>query len=164
MSSERGTSDTARPRNAARRIRSSDGLLGDLTSPIRAERRLVQPTGVRWLIGIGAVAVVAGLLVAMFALPLRTGQEQRAAIAAKEHQLAVLGEANAQLAAEVGHLQTIEGARQAARDEMGLVGPGEERRTILANDLATLALPSGFPYDAIAQAVATRAASTTPQP
>lgn len=116
----------------------------------------------RWVIGLATVAVVIGLLAAMFVLPVETWRQQDDAIDDKQHQIEVLGQVNAKLAAEVGHLQTVEGARQAARDEMGLVGPGEERRTIVSNDLASLTLPSGFPYDAISQAIATRVVN--PQP
>jgi cell division protein FtsB len=129
-------------------------LLGDLTRPIPTERRLVQHPAVRWVVGAAALAVVV--------LPVETWRQQDAAIAAKQGQLEVLGQVNAKMAAEVGHLQTVDGARQAARDEMGLIGPGEQRRTIVSNDLASLALPSGFPYDAISQAIATR--SVTGQP
>ncbi|MEN9505419.1 MAG: hypothetical protein RI958_1345 [Actinomycetota bacterium] len=168
MSSERSTSRPSRSRadarssHAAKAANRDQTLLGDLTRPIPTERRLVQHPAVRWVVGAAALAVVVGLLAAMFVLPVETWRQQDAAIAAKQGQLEVLGQVNAKMAAEVGHLQTVDGARQAARDEMGLIGPGEQRRTIVSNDLASLALPSGFPYDAISQAIATR--SVTGQP
>ncbi len=168
MSSEQGTKTLARPSaesrsNSSQRSAGRDHtLLGDLTRPIPVERRLVRRAGVRWAIGVATIAVVVGLLAAMFVLPIDTWRRQDEAISAKQEQLDVLTQVNSKLAAEVGHLQTVEGSQQAARDEMGLVGPGQERRTIIANELASLTLPSGFPYDAIAQAVATRTAAPLP--
>ena len=43
----------------------------------------------------------------------------------------MLTEANRKLGTEVDHLGTPEGAKEAARDELGVVGPGEERISVL---------------------------------
>ncbi len=156
----------ARPRVAAsRRAQPDDApvggdstLLGDLTRPIRPDRQLVRRRSNRWALALLATAVLGALGAAMFVLPVQAWLQQRDEISEKQQQLDVLERANEQLRDEVAHLQTTEGAKEAARDELGVVGPGEKRTTLLAADMASLPLPSGFPYDAIAQTVAVRAA------
>jgi len=69
----------------------------------------------------------------------------------------VLSNANAQLAADVNRLQTPDGIKEAARQEVGYVGIGEQRISVLGTPDAPVALPAGWPYDAITQIVAVRA-------
>jgi cell division protein FtsB len=108
--------------------------------------------------------VLLALLAAMFVLPVQAWLRQRDEISVKQQQLAVLDGANAQLTDEIEHLQTTEGAKEAARDELGVVGLGEQRTSLLPADLTGVALPGGWPYDAITQVVAVRAATTAPPP
>lgn len=133
-------------------------LFGDLTRPIRPDRQLVTRRGNRWLLMLLAGGVLMALLAAMFLLPVQAWLRQRDEISVKEQQLTVLDDANGQLTDEIEHLQTTEGAKEAARDELGVVGPGELRLSLLPAGLTGIALPTGWPYDAITQVVAVRAA------
>ena len=76
----------------------------------------------------------------------------------KAKELAALDKANAALSDDVGRLQTPEGIEEAAREEIGYVQRGEIRLTMLPAPPAPITMPSGWPYDAIAQIVAVRTA------
>jgi len=139
-------------------------LLGDLTRPISADRQLVTRRWNRRVLMLLGGGVLLALLAAMFVLPVQAWLRQRDEISVTQQQLAVLDGANAQLTDEIEHLQTTEGAKQAARAELGVVGRGEQRTSLLPADLTGVALPGGWPYDAITQVVAVRAAATAPPP
>jgi cell division protein FtsB len=134
-------------------------LLDDLTRPIEPEHRLVTGRSNRWLLGLLTIGVVGALLAALFVLPVQAWMRQQDEIAVKEQELEVLTEANRELSADVQHLETVEGAREAAREQLGVVDRGEERISVMPPGSAPLPLPTGWPYDAITQIVAVR---TTP--
>jgi cell division protein FtsB len=173
VSSSHRTSAIARPRSTARahpsvprRKQSVDSgdhtLIGDLTRPIAPDRQLVTRRTNRWVLALLTLAVLGALAGAMFVLPVQAWMQQRDEMVVKQDQLAVLEGANAELTNEVEHLQTTEGAKEAARDELGMVGPGEQRVSLLPPDMASITLPGGWPYDAISQVVAVRAAPVEP--
>lgn len=167
MSSGARTTTIARPQaaTAARtRAERDSTLLGDLTRPISTDRQLVRHRGRRWLLSFVAVALMAALLAALFTFPLKNWRHQQDVIDAKQRELAVLTDANDQLAREVGRLRTADGALEAARDELGLVVPGEERISVLDPTDGQLALPSGWPYDVVAGIIATRTAPPVSAP
>jgi cell division protein FtsB len=139
-------------------------MLDDLTRPIEAEHRLVTGRSNRWVLGLLGVAVVGALLAALFVLPVQAWMRQQDEIEVKQHELEVLTGANAALEAEVQHLQTIEGSREAARTELGVIVRGEERISILPSTGGALPLPTGWPYDAVSQIVAVRLAPPTTAP
>jgi cell division protein FtsB len=145
---------------ARRRSRSDRDrtLLDDLTRPIEPEHRLVTGRSNRWVLGLLTVGVVGALLAALFVLPVQAWMRQQDEIAVKEQELEVLTRANNDLAADVQHLETVEGAREAAREQLGVVDRGEERISVMAPAAAPLPLPTGWPYDAVAQIVAVRSA------
>lgn len=161
------TSAISRPRSV-RRVRAADEravepdrehrLLGDLTSPIGVERRLVQRRTNRWLLALASLAVVGALAAALFVLPVKAWLRQRDELAEKRQELEVITNANEDLTAEVGRLDTPVGAAEAARDELGVVDEGEERISVLPGGAAPVALPAGWPYDAVTQIIAARAA------
>lgn len=160
MSSGSRTTTIARPRGAAPerdRTERDNTLLGDLTRPIAADRQLVRHRGRRWLLSLGALAVMAALLAALFAFPVKNWLHQQEQIERKQEQLAVLTGANDQLAREVARLKTADGALEAARDELGLVVPGEERISVLESDTGPLPLPAGWPFDVVTGIIAARA-------
>ena len=163
MSSGSKTTSIARPRRVPGRASGEssgsgrdDTLFGDLTRPISADRQLVTHRGRRWILGLGALAVMAALLAVLFTLPVKNYLRQQEQIEQKEQELAVLTAANEQLAREVARLETADGAAEAARSELGVVLPGEKRVSVLPGDGAPLPLPAGWPYDAVAQIVAVR--------
>ena len=141
-----------------RRLQSNDQTrLSDFTRPIAQAKQLVQRKGNRWMLTMLALVVVAALLGALFVLPVQAWLRQEDDLAAKRAQLSVLDGANGQLQTEVDHLKTAEGAKEAARDELGVVAPGEIRVSMLDVADAPAQLPAGWPYDAVTQIVETRA-------
>lgn len=163
------TATTVVPSAATRAARAADvaagnetrdgTLLGDLTRPIAKERQLVKGPGKRVLIGVAASVLVAALLAAFFVLPVKSWFRQRNDLAERRRELVVLTAANAQLAADVSRLQTPDGISEAARDEIGYVGNGENRITVTPAPAALLTLPTGWPFDGVTQIVAARTAA-----
>ena len=131
--------------------------LGEFTRPIARNRQLVKGPGKRTLVGLGALLVAAALAAALFVLPVKAWLRQRDDIAVQQAELDVLRIANADLANEVARLRTPEGAKEAARDEIGVVTPGEVRLSVLPAPAAPLTLPQGWPYDTVSQIVEARA-------
>jgi cell division protein FtsB len=175
MSGSHKTSAIARPSSAVARIgrsrrprgqRRERIALDDLTRGVHSEHRLVTSRSNRWVLGLLGVAVVGALLAALFVLPVQAWMRQQDEIELKQQELNVLTEANEDLSAEVQHLETVEGAREAARDELGVIDRGEERISILPSAGGALPLPTGWPYDAVSQIVAVRMAPpvTVPPP
>ena len=159
------TSAIPRPKDATqaatRAIDRSDdtrGTLSDFTRPIAREKQLVKGRAKRGVIAIGAMVITAALVAALFVLPVKAWLRQRDDIAVKEKELSALDQANAQLSDEVGRLQTPEGIEEAAREEFGYVQRGEIRLTMLPAPPAPITMPSGWPYDTVAQIVAVRTA------
>ncbi len=113
--------------------------------------------GKRAFFALVAVVIAAALIASLFVLPVKSWMQQRDDLARKQNELAVLSNANAQLAADVNRLQTPDGIKEAARQEVGFVGVGEQRISVLSMPDAPLTLPTGWPYDAITQIIAVRA-------
>ena len=166
MSSGHRTSAIPRPKSAALRVTGNDHTrLSDFTRPIPEAKQLVRTKGNRWMLALLALVVIAALLGALFVLPVQAWLGQEDDLQTKRSQLAVLEDANDQLAAEVGWLETPAGAKEAARDELGVVAAGEIRISMLDIPSAPSRLPAGWPYDAVNQIVATRAEqSAAPTP
>ncbi len=141
-----------RPENAL------SGTLSDFTRPIAREKRLVKGRAKRGVIALGAMVITAALVAALFVLPVKAWLRQRDDIAVKERELSTLDQANAELSDEVSRLQTSEGIVEAAREEIGYVQRGEIRLTMLPAPPAPITMPSGWPYDTVAQIVAVRTA------
>jgi cell division protein FtsB len=156
------TSCIPRPRDATRAssVREADpSRFAEFTRPIAKDKQLVKGRGKRLIFALVAVVIAAALAASLFVLPVKSWLQQRDDLARKQHQLAVLKGANAQLAADVSRLQTPDGIKEAARQEIGYVGVGEQRISVLSTPNAPLTLPTGWPYDAIAQIIAVRSAS-----
>jgi cell division protein FtsB len=136
----------------------------EFTRPIAKDKRLVKGRGKRIAFALVAVVIAAALIASLFVLPVKSWMQQRDDLARKQTQLAVLNNANAQLAADVSRLNTPDGIKEAARQEVGMVGFGEQRISVLTTPDAPLTLPTGWPYDAISQIVAVRAAAAVAAP
>ena len=161
------TSAIRRPRSVTKATpRGTDGTVdgtrfGDLTRPIAHDRRLVKAPGYRLLIGVVAIVIVGALMAALFVLPVKSWFHQRDDLAERERELAVLTAANAQLAGEVNYLQTPDGIKEAAREEIGFGELGEKRVTVMPAPDAPITLPVGWPYDGVSQIVAVRVHEAT---
>ncbi len=147
----------ARPQPPAR----DDTLFGDLTRPIAQEKQLVKGRGKRGVIALAATVITAALIAALFVLPVKAWLRQRADLQRKEGEVAALDQANADLDNQVARLNTKDGIEEAAREEIGYVQRGEIRLTVLAAPAAPITMPSGWPYDVVAQIVAARAQGST---
>lgn len=135
-----------------------DTLLGDFTRPIPKEKQLVRGRGKRLFVGLGLLVVVAAVVAALFVLPVQAWLRQEDDIARKEQIAEALESENAAMTREIEQLQTPEGIEEAAREVIGYVQRGEIRLTVLPGTQAPTVLPSGWPYDQMAQVVAVRAA------
>ncbi|HKH07080.1 MAG TPA: septum formation initiator family protein, partial [Acidimicrobiales bacterium] len=84
---------------------------------------------------VGSVAVAGVLIYAVF--PVRTYLDQRAATRRAQEQIEVISEQNARLEEQVGRLDTDEEVERIAREQYGLVRPGEEPYGLLPVPQAT---------------------------
>ena len=159
------TSCIPRPRDATRSssVRDSDpSRFAEFPRPIAKDKRLVKGRGKRLVFALVALVIAAALAASLFVLPVKSWLQQRDDLARKQHELAVLGNANAQLAGDVNRLQTADGIKEAARQEVGYIGVGEQRISVMTTPNAPLTLPTGWPYDAIVQIIAVRASAAAP--
>jgi cell division protein FtsB len=159
------TTSIQRPRDSTRGIIERDpdaSRFAEFTRPIAKDKQLVKGRGKRLAFALVALVIAAALIASMFVLPVKSWRQQRDDLAHKQNELAVLSNANAQLAADVNRLQTPDGIKEAARQEVGYVSIGEQRISVLATPDAPLTLPTGWPYDAIAQIIAVRANPPAP--
>ena len=171
MSDGHRTTCIQRPRDAARASLEREfdrdvdqSRFAEFTRPVAKDKRLVKGRGKRAVFALFALVIAAALIASLFVLPVKSWIEQRDDLARKQSELAVLSNANAQLAADVNRLQTPEGIKEAARQEVGYVGIGEQRIAVLSMPNASLTLPTGWPYDAITQIIAVRAAPVVAAP
>jgi cell division protein FtsB len=151
-----------RPRDATRSALDRDpdsSRFAEFTRPIAKEKQLVKGRAKRAVFALIAIVILASLIASLFVLPVKSWFQQRDDLAKKQSELAVLTDANAQLAADVNRLQTPDGIKEAARQEVGYVGAGEQRISVLSTASGPLTLPTGWPYDAIAQIIAVRTAA-----
>jgi cell division protein FtsB len=154
------TTSIQRPRVAAGALlerRPDHSRFSEFTRPIAKDKQLVKGRIKRLLFALVAMVIAAALIASLFVLPVKSWRQQRVDLARKQNELAVLRNANAQLAADVNRLQTPDGVKEAARQEVGFVGIGEQRISVLSTPQAPVTLPTGWPYDAIAQIIAVRA-------
>jgi cell division protein FtsB len=136
----------------------------EFTRPISKDKQLVKGRYKRAVFALVAVVIAAALIASLFVLPVKSWLQQGDDLARKQNELAVLDNANAQLAGDVNRLQTPDGIKEAARQEVGFIGLGEQRISVLPTPNAPLTLPTGWPYDAITQIVAVRTAAAAVAP
>ena len=100
----------------------------------------------RFAVGTVAVLVVAALVAALFVLPVQAWLGQRRALAESNEQLDTLWTENKRLDHLYDQLQTDAVVEQQAREQFGLIKPGELPLSVLPAPPAT-ALPTGWPFD-----------------
>ena len=130
--------------------------LGDLSRPIRIDRRIARQRRSTFLLAVVALAIAGALAAALFLLPIQTyfGQDER--IDQRQEQLLQLETVNEDLRSEVARLQTDDGVREAAREELGFVEAGERRESILPLPPVPTDLPDGWPYSLVTDIVELR--------
>lgn len=141
------------PPSAADRGRSR---LGDLSRPIRIDRRITHHRRSNVALALVALMIAGALAAAIFVLPVKTMFDQDDQIAEREGQLAELQAVNNDLRSEVARLKTDDGIKEAAREQLGFVEPGEIRQSILEFPPVPTDLPDGWPYSLITGIVAIR--------
>ncbi len=102
--------------------------------------------------------MVAALVAALFVLPVRAWLGQRRALAETEEQLDLLWRENKRLEVVYDELQTDAVVEQQAREQFGLIKPGELPLSVLPAPPA-VALPAGWPYDQIQRILFMRTAA-----
>jgi cell division protein FtsB len=141
------------PPSAADRGRSR---LGDLSRPIRVDRRLTHNRRSNVALALVALMIAGALAAAIFVLPVKTMFDQEDQIAERTDQLAELQAVNNDLRSEVARLKTDDGIKEAAREQLGYVEPGEVRQSIREFPPVPTDLPDGWPYSLISGIVAVR--------
>jgi cell division protein FtsB len=141
------------PPSAADRGRSR---LGDLTRPISVDRRITHNRRSNILLALVAVTIATALAAAIFVLPVKTMLDQDDQIAERTDQLSQLQAVNNDLRSEVARLETDDGIKEAAREQLGYVEPGEIRQSILDLPAVPTVLPVGWPYSLYSGIVAER--------
>jgi len=137
-----------------RRWSSGDGESGALRRPREpsgpVSRDDTPPFGRRrhgrFAVGSVAVLVVAALVAALFVLPVQAWLGQRRALAESDKQLDVIWAENKRLDTLYDQLQTDAVVEQQAREQFGLIKPGELPLSVLPAPPAT-AMPAGWPFD-----------------
>jgi cell division protein FtsB len=132
--------------------------LGDLTRPIPTERRISRRPQVAMFAGVFALFVVLTIGIAVFVLPIGTWRGQEQDLEQRQAQLDELSRVNGDLAAEVERLETDEGVREAAGEEIGYLSPGERRLSVLPLPELPTDLPDGWPYNVAEQILDARRA------
>ena len=121
------------------------------------DARILRSKGLRRVAGIVVAGVFASLVFTLGYMPVRDFFGQRAVLAQKESEFETLADANEQLQTEVNRLQTPEGVRNAARDQLNMVFPGEKRVHLLPGPARPTDLPQQWPYTMVSGIVAVRA-------
>ena len=157
--SGKSTSTIQRPDTAPRASDQGRSRLGDLTRPIPIERRISTHRRSNLLLALVALGIAAALGAALFGLPVQTYFGQGERIAERQVQVEQLQAVNEDLRREVARLQTDDGVREAAREQLGYVAAGERRESILDFPPVPTDLPNGWPYSLVNSIVALRTAS-----
>ncbi len=160
--SGKGTSTVQRPERAPAAADRGRSRLGDVTRPVRIDRRIARPGRSTVLLAVVAIAIAGALAAALFVLPIQTYFDQDARIEERSDQLARMESVIADLRAEVDRLETDDGIREAAREELGFVQDGERRETVLDLPDVPTELPEGWPYSLVTGIVELRAAPPAP--
>ena len=160
--SRSGTTSIPRPKEPPKASDEGRSRLGDFTRPIPVEKRILRKPKVALFGGVLILVVTGTIAAAVFILPLQTWFDQDDKIDQRQAQLDELQRVNGELAAEVDRLETEDGVREAAREEIGFVDTGEERSTYLPLPPLPSNLPDGWPYNVVSDIIAARTAGPAP--
>ena len=168
--SGKGSSTIDRPETPPSAADRGRSRLGDLSRPISIDRRITHNRRSNILLALVALTIAVALAAAIFVLPIKTMFDQNDQIAERTDQLSELQAVNNDLRSEVARLKTDDGIKEAAREQLGYVEPGEIRQSILDFPPVPTDLPDGWPYSLFSGIVAirtnppTEAASTSLAP
>lgn len=111
-----------------------------------------------------ALGIAGALAAALFLIPIRTLFDQNARIDQRTEQVNELEAVVADLRREVERLNTPDGIKEAAREELGYVQSGEIRETVLEFPDLPLDLPEGWPYQLVSGITEVRRGGPPPTP
>jgi cell division protein FtsB len=120
-----------------------------VTRPIVRERRILTQGRSAFLLALVALGIAGALAAALFLIPVRTLFDQQQRIDERAEQVTALESVVSDLRSEVARLQTPDGIREGAREELGYVEPGEVRETVLDYPDLPTDLPDGWPYSLV---------------
>lgn len=158
------TTSIPRPKEPAKASDAGRSRLGDFTRPIPIEKRILRRPKFALFGGAFVLLVIGTIGAAVFVLPIGTWMDQDDDLAQRQAELDELERVNGQLSGEVERLQTDDGIREAAREEIGFVEQGDERSTILPLPPLPRELPAGWPYNVVTGMFAARTAGPAPAP
>ena len=156
------TTSIPRPKQKPKASDAGRSRLGDFTRPIPIDKRVSRRPKVALFAGSFALLVIGTIAAAVFVLPIQTWMDQDVDLAQRQAELDELQKVNGQLAGEVDRLQTDDGIREAAREEIGFVEAGDQRSTILPLPPLPSDLPAGWPYNVVTGILAARTAGPAP--
>ncbi len=156
------TTSIPRPQEPAKASDAGRSRLGDFTRPIPVEKRILRRPKTALFGGAFVLLVIGTIAAAVFILPIGTWIDQGDALTKRQAELDELQRVNGQLSGEVERLQTDDGVREAAREEIGFVEDGDQRSTILPLPSVPRDLPPGWPYNVVTQIFAARTAGPAP--
>jgi hypothetical protein len=125
-------------------------------------RRPLPRVSTTWLFGLAALVVAGAIAAALFGLPVRSWFDQDNELLALEHELTEMQAVNHDLQGEVDRLQTDDGIREAAREELGHIQSGDKRQTMLELPPLPTDLPDGWPYSQVEAIIVLRASVAAP--
>lgn len=158
----RSSRTTAIKRPSTRSSDEGRSRLGDFTRPIPVDKRVSRRPRIAMLAGILALLVIGTIAAAVFVLPIQTWQDQDVDLEQRQAQLDELSKVNSELAAEVARLETEDGVREAAKEEIGYVETGEQRYSVLPFPELPSDLPDGWPYNVVEEIMSARRAGPAP--
>jgi cell division protein FtsB len=112
---------------------------------------------------VALVVVVALGLILFLVLPTRTWLAQRAALSDAQHRLSVISAENEALAARVAALRSPAEVERLARQQYGMIRPGEKPYSVLPA-APPGQLPASWPYSIVQGILDSRAAGIQPSP
>jgi cell division protein FtsB len=159
-------STTTSIKRPTRRVAADQGTsrLGDLTRDIPVERKISRRPRIALFFGLFSLAIIGLIVAAVVILPINTWMDQTDDIDRRQAELDELTRVNNELEGEVNRLETDDGAREAAREEIGLVEAGERRTTVQLPTALPTDLPDGWPYNVVTAIIAARTAGPAPTP
>jgi cell division protein FtsB len=153
---------TSIPRPTQKASDAGRSRLGDFTRPIPTDRRILRRP--RWVLvgGVLVLGLALAVVAALVILPVQTWMDQDDDLVRRQAELDELRRVNGQLAGEVDRLQTDDGIREAAREEIGFVERGDRRSTVLPLPPLPRDLPAGWPYNVVTGMFEARTAGPAP--
>jgi cell division protein FtsB len=156
------TTSIPRPKEPPKASDAGRSRLGDFTRPIPVEKRIIRRPRLALFGGVFMLVTIGAIAAAVLILPVGTWLDQGDDLEQREAELAELQRVNGQLAGEVERLQTDDGVREAAREEIGFVESGDQRSSFLPLPPLPRELPDGWPYSVVTAIFDARTAGLEP--